>query len=265
MKLLKNPGTWVLAVSVLAVAAIVGARHQDRPATPDTAIVTEARAMPANVTSVVLDGPIDLTLRQGAQPALSVRAEARLLPNVATTVDGDRLRIGPTGMLLRPRQTIAVQVTLPALLAARIGGSGDTTVAGFDGDHVELALTGSGSLRFTGRYRSAALTLQGSGELAFDGGALDTIALDAAGSGDVALAGSTHTLRVSQRGSGTLDAGDLRADDVTLLQQGSGESSIDARRTVRIELHGSGDVTVSGNPAGRSVQRVGSGNVQFDQ
>jgi hypothetical protein len=266
MKRLNGIGNWVLAACVLAVTGVaVMHRDPDGDALTDAgaAVVTEDRPIGAGVTSVVLDGPINLTLRQGAKPYLAVRAEARLLPNIGTAVDGPALRIAPRGMLLRPRQPIDVTLTLPALTALRVGGSGATTMTGFGGPRIVLALDGSGNLRAEGRYATAAITLHGSGALAYAGGAADSIALDAVGSSDATLSGTVRDLHATLVGAGRVDAGALRADDLTVVQQGSGTGRFDARRSASVTLAGSGDVVVAGRPARRSVQRAGSGQVVF--
>jgi len=267
MKFSKGTIALTLAACALVTIALAGRR----PAAPDAglrtagdgAVATENRPVAAGITAVALDGPINLTLRQGPQPALAVRAEARLLPNIATDVDGDRLRIAPRGMLLHPRQPIDVTLTLPRLATLRIAGSGASTASGFAGEHLALALDGAGNLRFDGRYASAVLTLRGSGALDYAGGAAERIVLDASGSGAARLTGSARDLHATLLGAGELDAGGLPADEVTLVQKGSGNSHVTARGGVSIDMRGSGDVIVAGQPARRQVQRQGSGEVVF--
>ena len=64
-------------------------------------VASEKRTLGASVQEVDVSGPINLTLRQGPAASLEVRGEQRLLANVDTTVDGNTLRIGPRGILLR--------------------------------------------------------------------------------------------------------------------------------------------------------------------
>src|SRR5438105_2911011 len=63
-------------------------------------MTTEVRALGKGIDSVELSGPIDMTLRQGLKPSLTVRAEQRLLANIDTVQDGDTLHIDTRGMLL---------------------------------------------------------------------------------------------------------------------------------------------------------------------
>jgi hypothetical protein len=256
----------VLAFLLIGVSySMLRAHGTNGPSTPGSRLVaTESRPFDKAVAKVELTGPLNLTLRQGATPALEVRGEQRLLANIDTSIDGDVLRIGPRGILLRHRTPIEVTVTLPTLESLSIDGSGEHTVSGFAGDHLDVALDGSGNLRFNGRYRDIMAALRGSGDLELTGGTSDTVDAAVIGTGRLTLVGSSRELHAESRGSGDLDARHLRADEVDLLQQGSGDSAVYARKRLHVELLGSGETRVFGNPDERSVSRKGSGSVSFD-
>jgi len=224
----------------------------------------ETRPVTRQVRAVELSGPIDLTLRYGAQPRLVVRGEQRLLANVDTAQTGRVLHIGTRGIVLRHRQPIAVELTLPALDRVGVDGSGDTRVNGFSGEMIEVELNGSGSVDFNGRYRQAKAVVHGSGELTLDAGNGDSVAAELTGSGTIALAGAARSFDGASNGSGTLDAQRLRADTVNVRQTGSGNASVTASATVAVAVSGSGDVDVYGDPPQRSISRTGSGDVHFD-
>ena len=226
-------------------------------------VATDKRALERAVAAVEVSGPINLTLRQGASPALEVRGEQRLLANIDTSIDGDTLHIGPRGILLRHRQPIEVFVTLPALDNLALSGSGETTVSGFAGERIEIVLGGSGDVRFNGRYRDIEAAIHGSGDMEINGGNSDKVNAEVVGSGHLTLVGSTRELAAAVRGSGELDARHLRAEQAALEHQGSGTSTVYASREVDVDLTGSGDATVYGNPDQRSVTRHGSGSVGF--
>ncbi|MBD8531847.1 MULTISPECIES: GIN domain-containing protein [unclassified Massilia] len=224
----------------------------------------ETRPVTREVRAVELSGPIDLSLRYGAQPRLVVRGEQRLLANIDTAQTGRVLHIGTRGIVLRHRQPIEVELTLPALDRVGVDGSGDTRVNGFSGEAIEVELNGSGSVDFNGRYRQARAVVHGSGELTLDAGNGDSVAAELTGSGTISLAGAARSFEAASNGSGTLDAQRLRADTVNVRQTGSGNASVTASATVAVAVSGSGDVDVYGDPAQRSVSRTGSGDVHFD-
>ena len=224
----------------------------------------ETRKIDRQVRAVELSGPIDLVLRYGAQPKLVVRGEQRLLANIETRQDGRVLHIGTRGIVLRHRQPLEVELTLPGLDRIGVDGSGETRVNGFSGELVEVELSGSGDIDFNGRYRQAKATLHGTGHITLDAGNSDSVAADLSGSGSITLAGAARSFEARSNGSGTLDAQRLRAETVTVRQTGSGNASVTAHASVAAAVSGSGDVDVYGNPSQRSVSRTGAGEVHFD-
>lgn len=227
-------------------------------------LASETREVPAGVSAVDLEGPIDLTLRYGAAPSLEVRGESRLLGNVDVSQEGEVLHIGIRGMVLRHHRPLQVELVLPRLERVTVDGGGDSTVNGFSGERIEVRMEGRGSLRFNGRFREVDAALSGNGELDLNGGAgIERFDAVLTGSGHMTIVGSTRELQANASGSGELDARHLRADRVQVSQTGSGRSTVHARETLAASISGSGDIEVTGNPAERSVSRTGSGAVTF--
>jgi hypothetical protein len=267
MRSLFKIGFGLLLLSFVLIGAsysVLRAQGTSGQSSPGSRLVaTDKRTLERAVGAVEVSGPINLTLRQGSVPALEVRGEQRLLANIDTSIDGETLHIGPRGILLRHRQPIEVLVTLPTLDTLSLNGSGETNVSGFAGERVAIVLGGSGSVRFNGRYRDIDAAIHGSGDMEVNGGNGDKVNAEVIGSGQLTLVGSTRELAAAVRGSGELDARHLRAEEATLEHQGSGSSALYASRGVDVELTGSGDSTVYGNPDRRSVTRHGSGSVDF--
>jgi hypothetical protein len=224
---------------------------------------SETRTLTRGIAAVELSGPIDLTLRYGPTPSLTVKGEARLLPNIETVQQGDQLRIGVTGMVLHHRQPLQAVLVLPNVARISIEGSGNSTITGLSGEKISLQQSGSGNVQFNGRYQHVDAAQHGSGNLELNVDNCDAITLDQQSSGHLVVLGSARTLSVSKQGSGELDARHLRADEVTLQQSGSGDSVVLAREKVMVDMSGSGDVRVRGGPRSQSVQRTGSGEVTF--
>jgi hypothetical protein len=268
MRALLKVGFTLLLIAFLLIGvsySMLRAHGTNGPSNPGSRLLTtEHRTLARPVPKGALTGPDNVTMRPGPTQSLEVRGEQRMLPKNYTTVDGDMLHIGPRGILLRHRTPIEVTVTLPALESLSVNGSGDHTVSGFAGDHLDVALDGSGRMRFNGRYREIMAAIHGSGDMELTGGTSDTVDAAVIGSGRLTLVGSTRALHAELRGSGDLDARHLRADEVDLAQQGSGDSAVYARKRLQAELVGSGDARVYGNPDERSVKREGSGSVSFE-
>lgn len=255
----------VLAFALIAISySMLRAEGTAGSSNPEGRVVdTETRKVDARATDIELTGPIDLTLRQGAVPSLTVRGEKRLLGNVETIQSGDSLEIATKGMVLHHRNPLQVVLVLPSLESISINGSGSSTVNGFIGDKADVQLHGSGNLKFNGRYREVVAGIHGSGEVELNGGASEKVVVEVVGTGQMTVVGSTDEFKAEQTGSGDLNARHLAAREAKLELMGSGTSIIQAREVAAVSLRGSGDVTVYGAPAQRSVSRTGSGDVTF--
>ncbi len=260
-------GLLLLAVVLIGLTFImlrsegVNTRHQ----TEGRELASETRPVSAEVTEIELTGAIDMTLRQGAVPSMTVRGEKRLLGNVDTYLKGESLQIGIKGMLLHKRLPLQVVLVLPSIDTVRIKGSGDSTVNGFSGDKLDVQLDGSGSVKFNGRFREVSAQVRGSGEMEMNGGASDKVEVALAGSGEMTVVGSCKQFTANQTGSGELDAEHLAAETASLELRGSGTSVVQASKSADVTVRGSGDVQVLGNPAERTVSRTGSGGVNFTE
>jgi hypothetical protein len=78
------------------------------------------------------------------------------------------------------------------------------------------------------------------------------------------LVGGARELHAEVAGSGELDARHLRAEAADLSHHGAGTSALYASKRVHVEMTGSGNITVYGNPDKREVSRTGSGSVSFE-
>lgn len=203
------------------------------------------RTYPAQGFSrVALAGSDQVDVRVG--PGFSVRADgdSELLDHVKITLSGDTLRIGRyrTNGWNWGGGHARISVTLPALRAVSIAGSGDVTVDQVRGG--DFRGDGAGS----GRLTVAALQV-GHAELSF------------AGSGGAKLGGTAQRLTVNIAGSGDIDAAGLHANraDVSIAGSGNVRAQIDG--PAKVSIMGSGDVDLGGK-ARCEVSKMGSGNVR---
>ncbi len=267
MRSLLKIGFALLVLAFLLIGLGYGMLRAEGTATPGSAegrmVTSQARAVGNGIASIDLDGPIDMSLRQGAVASLVVRGEQRLLANIDTTQDGATLHIGTKGMLLHHRQPLQVTLVLPQLATVMVRGSGDSTVNGFSGEQIGIELNGSGNLKFNGRYRQVKAALHGSGDLELNGGSSDLVDAALVGSGRLTVVGACKELRLEHSGSGDVDGEHLAAGKATIGLHGSGTSTVNVLDSISVSLHGSGDVIVYGNPTERNVNRTGSGSVDF--
>ena len=196
---------------------------------------------------IVAAGPFAVTVHTG--PGVSVRAtgQTQALDRLSVVVQNNVLRLRASNPIDGNwadgdigRVTIAV--TVPALRAATLAGSGNLTIDRAKAQQFDAMLGGSGDL--------AIGALQ-----------VERVNLSVIGSGDLTVAGRAGAARASVSGSGNLHAAELRADDATVAVVGSGSANLAVAHKADVSATGSGDVIVTG-AAACTVTQNGSGNVR---
>jgi hypothetical protein len=175
-------------------------------------------------SGIELRAPAEVVFSIGASPSITVSGPANLLPLLLTSIHDDVLTIELKEPVALARD-LKVVITNPSLRAVSLQGSGSMTASGIRGDALNLSVSGSGSFVASGRVKTVNVAIQGSG-------AVDVHAVEA------------NALNASVHGSG-----DLR-----------GDASVSAI----VNVAGSGDVRISGDPSTRIVNRSGSGDVRFE-
>lgn len=235
--------TWLLALvgglvtTVVAQARTIGS---DRPQQESRPLV--------DIVAIAVAGPIDVSVRQAAQPALSLTADDNLLPLVETVVEPGRH--GPTlhirlrrGASVSTRQPMRAVVDVVQLQALTTAGSGHLLVDGLKSPRLVLKLAGSSEARL-------------------DGLGVDRLEVGIAGSGTVRATGTAGHLKLSIAGSGDADLKGLTADEVKVSVAGSGDADVTAQKSLSVSVAGSGDVTYGGAVGTVSQSIAGSGKVR---
>jgi hypothetical protein len=235
----------LVLISTLALAACnmdADAQENDAAAGPRA----QQSFQMAGFDSVSLGGPYDVEVRVG--PAHSVRAEgdAAEMERMEVLVErGDlkiRRRKDVGGISFGRTRPVTVYVTLPALEAASIGGSGDMKIDAVKGSDFAASIGGSGDMRIA--------SLQ-----------VEDAAFSVAGSGTIEAAGTAGRASISIAGSGDVVLGRLRSRTASVSVVGSGNVTANAAQSADVSIMGSGDVEITGT-AKCSVSKMGSGGVR---
>jgi hypothetical protein len=228
--------------------------------------VREARAVDARVTRVKLDGVVDLVVRQGATPSLVISGERADVARVTTHQQGDMLEIDTerrNNYTHGHSPKLRAELVVPNLAEFVSEGVGASTVSGFSGDKIVLALDGAGAVTLNGSYRNVDARLGGVGSLNIDVAKAERMDLALRGAGQLAVTGQTRALRATLAGVGNLDAEKLRAETVKLDMSGLGGATVYASTAANLNLSGMGSATVYGNPAQRNATTDGMGKVRW--
>jgi len=166
-------------------------------------------------------GSIDLDVKLGSAYSVVVEADDNLFDVVRTEVHGDSLVVDSKGSWTTKHDTV-VHITLPRLRALGIQGSGDARIHDYSGDKLGVKIQGSG---------------------------------------DVVANGHASNLHLVIQGSGDADFSKLDADAVQVRVDGSGDAKVSAAKSIEATIHGSGDVTWTGNAKDIDSQVYGSGEL----
>ncbi|MES2255613.1 MAG: head GIN domain-containing protein [Pseudomonadota bacterium] len=146
-------------------------------------------------------------------------------------------------------------------LTVRVAGSGDVTATGSAGT-LDVDLQGSGDVKLGGlTTKSAHVEINGSGNVEIAPQDASRVDVVGDGSGDLEAAGTTNNLTVSVEGSGDMKLGRLAADIVNVGIHGSGNVEIAPRDALKVEIEGSGDVTLRNEPKKIETSIAGSGDI----
>lgn len=248
------------AAAVAATLALVAS-----PSLADE-VVRENRSVDAKVTKVKLDGIVDLVLRQGNTPSLVVSGDRRYVQRITTSQRGDTLEIGTESFNARRGETqekLRAELTVPNLAEFTSRGVGTSSVSGFSGNSIRIALDGAGSVNMNSNYRNVDARLGGVGGLALNGLRAERVDLNLRGAGRISVTGESKLLRAKLAGVGSLEAQGLRAESVDLDMTGLGGATVHATRAAEVDLSGMGSATIYGNPASRNVNANGMGKVAW--
>lgn len=231
----------LLAVAAMALGGcnMFGRDHDSGP--------HAARDFPVGAFSkLAVTGSYDVEVRTGAAPSVHAEGGQNRLDKLEVKVAGDTLTIGSTKGIRwswgGKHETVKIIVTVPALTAADMAGSGDIRIDHVTGPTFKGSVTGSGDLNLA-KVDAASLEL------------------GIAGSGDIKAAGATPQAKYDLAGSGDIDASAVTAQAAAISISGSGTIRAHATGTAAVNLVGSGDITVTGG--GKcTINKTGSGDIR---
>jgi hypothetical protein len=216
--------TGLIAVVVLAaVGLVLVIRSSGPPGTgaQGSGIAAAQTRTVGQFSGLDLAGSSPVTVVVGAPQSVVVHADSNLLGDVTTRVVSGTLVIGTTGSF-SAHSPMRVDVSVPALTAVHLSGSGLLSVTGIKAPALTVTLSGSG---------------------------------------DLTAAGTTTRLDVTLDGSGQAQLSQLTASNVHAVLSGSGVIQVTATTSLDAAVPGSGAIFYAGNPPQVTTSVTGSGVV----
>ncbi|KQQ31860.1 hypothetical protein ASF61_16020 [Duganella sp. Leaf126] len=220
----------------------------------------------ARVVRIRVDGMVDVRLRQGPVPSLTIRGDKRYMDRLTSSQSGDTLHFdtdGGRGIKLDTGHGARAEMVLPDLRQVVVEGLGSTDISGFAGQDLELVLDGAGSIKANVDYKSVRAKLGGVGKMTLWISENERTVLDLGGAGNIVLGGRGKLLKVDLGGLGSLNAQQFSAENVEVDLSGLGNATVNASANAKLGLSGLGSVTVYGKPRNRDVSVDGLGKVNW--
>lgn len=221
-------------------------------------VTSETRQMPA-FSRVINEGNFDVYIIQDDKPfEVTIEAESNLIPLIRTRVQGSALIID-TRDGLRNHYPMKLYVHVDAITEARLSGSGLIHADNLAAEDLELSISGSGNLFFTGTAADLDCSISGSGS-ADIGIIADEVKASISGSGDMEFWGNANKGDFRISGSGSMRAYDLILKSCYANISGSGSMYLTVEEYLDARISGSGNIYYLGNPE-IQVSITGSGKL----
>lgn len=235
----------VLAACEGSIADAVGdaATSTKTSSFTDGSPIGTSASNPGEFAGVTLAGPDNIVFVTGTDFSIRAEGDAKAIEQLRYKISGDQIKIGRDnqGMSWDDSGKATIYVSAPALISAKLAGSGNMEIDAMTGDSTKLSIAGSGNIRVAN---------------------IETASLDSkiAGSGNLTLAGTVESIDISIAGSGDISGKDLKAASASISVAGSGDVELSSDGTVDAKVMGSGDVRIHGKAKCKS-RAMGSGDI----
>jgi hypothetical protein len=210
-------------------------------------VETEIRELPA-FEKVSNEGNFDVYIIQDGLSEVEIEAESNLIPLIRTEIEGSTLVID-TKDDLRNNYPMKIYVHTDELNEIRLGGSGILEAQSIQTDDLEIDLSGSGDMWFSGTCNDVDCNLSGSGNITFENLTCDEFEADISGSGEIEVEnGTANSGDLTISGSGSIRAYELLLKECHAKISGSGSIYVYVQEHLYVTISGSGSVYYLGNP-----------------
>jgi len=186
-----------------------------------TNVVEESRDV-RGFDEVELRGAGNLSIEQTGSESLTVEAEEDVLPKLTTEVVNDRLIIGPKpGTTVCTTKPINYTLTVEALDALEVSGSGDVEAQGIKTDRLSVTIGGTGNVTIGGEADEQEIDISGSGDYRAERLDSKVVKIGVSGAGS-AIVNASERLDANVSGAGSVEY----VGDPTVEQDASGAGRV---------------------------------------
>jgi hypothetical protein len=198
----------------------------------------------SGVSEISLMGSGRVYVEIGEKESLTIKGDDNILDILDIDVRGSDLELGKLkrrNAWINPTQPIEYRVTVTAVSALSVSGSGKIYLDDLKTETLELSISGSGDMIL---------------------GPVVAKEVDVAisGSGNITVKGSTDDFSATISGSGDINAKKLKSEYANCRINGSGEINISVSERLEAAIYGSGDINYWGDPDTK-LKESGSGDI----
>lgn len=181
------------------------------------------------ITSIVLDFPATVNVRQGSTQAIKIHAQKEIFDALSKTVTGGEWRID-LGNGSYGYESVTIDITIEHLDKLQTSSTGDIYCKNKFNKLGEIALTTSstGDIYFVGEAQSIDIEMESTGA--------------------IYLEGHTNKLVSTIGGTGDLFGYDLIAKEATIITNSLGDAEVQVQRLLQAIINSSGDIYYKGQP-----------------
>ncbi len=188
---------------------------------PTTNVVEVSRNV-SGFDEVELRGVGNLSIEQTGSESLTVEAEEDVLPKLTTEVVNERLVIGPKpGTTIQTTKPINYKLTVEALDALEVSGSGDVEAEGISTDRLAVTIGGAGNVKARGEADKQEVDISGSGAYRAENLESKEAKIGVSGAGS-AIVNASERLDANVSGAGSVEY----VGDPTVEQDVSGAGRV---------------------------------------
>ncbi|MBA2587726.1 MAG: DUF2807 domain-containing protein [Alphaproteobacteria bacterium] len=198
------------------------------------------------------------TYTPGGDDKVHVSGNPLLVPHV-------RVRDGKVELDCRSSRgdSSDLAITLPGRNFRKFAilGGGNLALNQLDQDSAKIEIDGAGDVKAGGRIGELKMTINGSGQADFDQLQSRKAEAEIHGSGSISAKGKVDDVKIRIAGSGSADFGQMETRNADVKISGHGDAHIAPSQDAKVEIQGSGDVYLHGNPKTLDTDMQGSGRI----
>lgn len=145
-------------------------------------------------------------------------------------------------------QKMRLDISSPELTQIKSSGASSVTAQGFDGDKIDISITGASRGEFKLDFKELYLDVNGVSNVSLESASSSKVDINISGASKVELVGAAQELKINESGASTISASDFISDEVEVDIEGASTAKVNSTQKLKVEASGMSTVYYLGNP-----------------